>query len=55
MWIRVDAINSSFLSALTAPPVGVADKERLLLGEELQPREILVWLLGRAKLPREQA
>jgi hypothetical protein len=39
MRIRVDGTDGRFLGGLTAPPVGVGDKEKLFFGKMLQTRQ----------------
>lgn len=49
MRIRIDALNSTLLASLAAPPVRVADEEELLVAEVVEAGEIEVLRVGRGR------
>lgn len=52
MRISVDSVDGVLFTRLATPPIGVGNKEKLVLGEVLKARKILVRLLVGAALPR---
>ena len=51
MRVSVDPVDSVLLARLATPPVGVRDKEKLVLCEVFKTRKILIGLLVGTKLP----
>lgn len=51
MGIGIDTIDSSLLSRLATPPVGIADEEKLFLRKVVQTWKVFVWSFCLTLLP----